>query len=234
MNNNIFISVILLAFASLTIKAADPVRYELDVKEFHELSVIEGINVDYINDPSQAGKAVFTTTPDLASVLMFSNEKGKLEMQIATDGIDYKGLPTVTVYSTYLTKASNAGDSTVRVLSVNPGPKFSAVLIGNGRLVVRGLETTDADISLKTGNGTLVADGKTERLRIGFSGTGTIQADGLTAKDIKVRASGTGAIGCNPSASLNIFGMGSTTIYYKGHPEIKNRSLGLKLSPIDQ
>lgn len=227
---------LMLALALPAVAAGEELtRYELDVYDFSELKVIEGLNVDYKCVPDSAGKAVFTTTPDLASVLMLSNNKGKLEMQISTDGIDYSDLPVITVYSNFLTKVENSGDSTVRVLSVAPGPQFKAKVIGNGRLVVRNLNATQVDASLSTGNGQLVLYGKCQSAKYSLTGTGSIQADDLKAVNVKCRSTGTGTIGCSVTGELMVVGMGSGKIYYAGHPEkITTRSVGLKVIPLDQ
>lgn len=222
----------ILTLASSAI-AALPQRYELDVKEFNVLKVIEGINVDYRCNPDSAGKAVFTATADMASVLMFTNDKGKLSIQLAREDCSRTGLPSVTVYSSFLSKVENSGDSTVRVLSIAPAVKFEGSLIGNGRLSVRGVNATEAKLALKTGNGVIVAGGQADKLKISFSGTGTIQADDFKALEINIKATGTGAIGCNATDKLSVFGAGSTKVYYKGDPQISNKSLGIKVLPLD-
>ncbi len=200
-------------------------RYELDVEDFSQLKVIEGLNVDYKCVPDSAGKAVFNTTPDIASVLMFSNKKGRLDLQISTDGIDYHHLPTITVYSNFLTAVENSGDSTVRVLSVAPGPAFKANLIGNGRIVAHDVNSTRIDAAIKTGNGQLVIDGKCVNAQFSVIGTGTIQADGLHAQEVKCRIVGTGSIGCDAANDLIILGgsVGPGKIYYGGSPSITTK-----------
>lgn len=230
----VYLSLLVALLAPGVMWGAGEKRYELDVNDFTELKVIEGLNVDYKCVPDSAGKAVFTTTPDLASVLMLTNNKGKLEMQISTDGINYKDLPTITVYSNFLTRVENSGDSTVRVLSVAPGPQFKAKVIGNGRLVVRNINATQVDANLSTGNGQIVLYGKCQSAKYGLTGTGSIQADDLKAVSVKCRSTGTGTIGCNVSGDLMVVGMGSGKIYYTGTPEkITTRSVGLKVIPLD-
>lgn len=223
----------LLIALTMAVQAATPQRYELDIKEFDVLKVIDGVNVDYRCNPDSAGRAVFTTTPGLASVLMFSNDNGKLSIQMASEDRNRRDIPLVTVYSTFLNKVENAGDSTVRVVNVAPCAKFQAILIGNGRLAVHGVKSTEANLSLRTGNGVLAADGTADELKISFSGTGTIQADEFPATKVSVRATGTGAIGCAPDKELSIVGAGSTKIYHKGTPTIKNRSIGIKTFRLD-
>lgn len=221
-------------FTVLTGYGTELTRYELDINDFSELKVVEGINVDYECNADSAGKAVFYTTSDLASVLMFSNNKNKLEMQIATDGISYHDLPTVKVYSNFLTKIENSGDSMVRVLSVAPGPKFKANLIGNGRIVVRNIKATQVDASINSGNGTIVVSGTCTTAKLSSVGTGSIEADGLDATDVKCILLGTGSVGCSVKQNLKVIGTGSGTVFYRGTPEKTiNRSLGVKIVPLD-
>lgn len=212
--------------AMLSAAGAGLTRYELNVEDFAQLKVIDGINVDYKCVPDSAGKAVFHTSAELASVLMFSNKKGRLDMQISTEGINYSNLPTITVYSNFLTSVENSGDSTVRVISVAPGPTIKANLIGNGRMVIRDINATQVDASLKTGNGQLVLDGKCTNAHLSLVGTGTIQADALKAQEVKCRVVGTGTIGCSAERELIILGgsIGPGKIYYMGEPVITTKT----------
>lgn len=226
-----FLSLFLL-LGFLGAQAADLVKYELKVAEFHELKVVDGINVVYSCNPDSAGLAVFTCPSSQASAFIFNNKKGKLSMQLSTESVGTANLPTVTVYSTYLIKAENSGDSLLKVMNIAEGPKFSAKLIGNGRLVVKNIKATEINGAISTGNGTLVLSGKCGHANISFMGTGVIQADELEAETVSVKASGTGSIGVWPVKSLSVMGAGSTKVYYKGTPEVKNRSVGIKVSAI--
>ena len=85
-------------------------------------------------------------------------------MQVSTENVGASNLPTVHVYSTYLTKVENSGDSLVKVVNIAQGPKFSAKLIGNGRLVVNDVAVTEMNAAISTGNGTLVVNGKCEHV----------------------------------------------------------------------
>lgn len=209
-------------------------RYEINVKDFDELKVVEGLRVDYVCNADSAGYVTFVTTPELASVLMLNNNNGTLSMQIATDGIDYDNLPTIRVYSRFLEKVQNSGDSLVRVLSLAPVPKFKARLIGNGHLTVRGINSTSLEASLDTGNGLLTLYGTTDNAKFTVVGTGAIEADDLVANDIKCSLVGTGHIGCAPEVSLSVTGASSGKVYYKGDPKIKNRSIGIKIIRLDE
>ena len=228
------LSSILLLVCCISATAANLVKYELKVNEFHELKVVDGINVVYSCNPDSAGLAVFTCPSDEAAAFIFNNPKGKgvLSMQLSTESIGRKNMPVVYVYSTFLTKVENSGDSLVKVLNVAKGPKFSAQLIGNGRLVVKDVKATEVNAGISTGNGTLVIAGECELAKIKLVGTGVIQADELKADEVSVKASGTGSVGVWPLESLSVSGVGSTKVYYKGEPKIKNRTLGIKTLPL--
>lgn len=221
-----------LCVMSIMVAHAQGTKYELSVGDFSELKVSNGVNVDYKCNPDSAGSVVFTATADKASVLMFSNNKNRLEVQISTDGIKYNNLPTVTVYSRFLTKVENSGDSLVRVLSSSSGPNFKARLVGNGRLVVRDVDAVQVDASINTGNGLLVLYGKCSSAKFNNTGTGNIQADELLSSKAKCVQVGTGSIGCSVSDELTIYGA-SGKVYYHGNPIVKNRSIGVKVLPLD-
>ena len=82
--------------------------------------------------------------------------------------------------------------------------------------------------SLATGNGTIVITGSAAEAKYVMVGTGTIQADLLCADVVKCTVVGSGAIGCWPTESISVKGLGSTKVYYRGDPVVK-KGPGLKL-----
>lgn len=223
---------ILLMSCVLGISAQSPTNYDLNVGDFSELRVSDGINVDYTLDAERSGRASFECPASQVSSFMFTNKGGKLTIQLSPEAIGSRNLPTISVYSKFLTKVENTSDSTVRVLSLNGLPKFEAKLEGNGRLIVRGIDANEVKGVMRLGHGTLILTGKCKEAKINLTGTGVIQADELVADEVSVNAKGTGSVGVNPVKTLNVYGMGSTSVYYIGQPEIKNRSVGLKLMPL--
>ncbi len=210
-------------------------KYTLDVREFHELEVVDGINVDYECNPSKAGKVEFETTPELAPAILFDPSKGKLAIKLTTSDYPYRNLPTVKVYSSYLTKVQNAGDSTVRVLVSAGMPEFSAKVIGNGHLSVRDARATKINASILTGHGTMSIFGKCEKAALKcVGGASFLQADELEAKEVKCTVSGTGTINCYPLDKLNVSGLGSGSVLYRGNPVVKKGALSrVKVQSID-
>lgn len=221
--------------AAFGLGAQNPAQhYALNVKDFSELCVVDGINVDYVCMPDSAGYAVFDARPEVASQIMFEPSGGKLKVQLASRDVDVDRLPTVRVYSRYLTSVENSGDSLVRVLSLAPGPKFKATLMGNGRLSVRGVDANEASAVLATGNGQLVVTGRCSTAKLRLAGTGSIVADDLEADDVSCTVAGTGTIGCWAKNNLSASGLGSADVIYRGEPNVRKRGIGLRVRRIDQ
>ncbi len=225
---------LILSFVTLILRAETPGIYRLKIGDFTELKVLDGLNIDYYSSTDSAGYAVFTCEPSVASSFIFDRNNTKLTVRLSAENPPSGPLPKVRIYSRYLIKAENKSDSTLRVLSVAQGPKFEGGVEGNGTLVVRDVLANEVKLSMRLGHGMIVASGEFDKLNVKFVGTGVVQADDLKAANVSVNGSGTGSVGIWAVDKLSLFGMGSTSVYYKGHPEIKNRSVGLKLTPLAQ
>lgn len=228
---------LLLVFSFLSVcgvALAEVHPYHLDFNEFHELKVIDGINVDYICDKSKAGRIEFEADSSVASAVIFTPGKGKLTINLAVRDSAYRNLPTIRVYSSFLSSVKNEGDSTVRVMTPAPCPKFQAKLIGNGRLIVRDLEATEVSAEIISGHGTMVLSGTVTMAKLSVTGAGDIQADNLKSREGSATVTGTGAISCYVTEKLSVGGLGSGKISYREKPEIKKKFLSkVKLIPLD-
>lgn len=232
MKKTIVLSLALLAAVSAA--SAKKSLYKLDVGDFSELKVTDGINVEYNCSTDSAGWAYFECDPATAQMLMFTNKKNSLQIQVASDGAKVENLPTIKVYSMTLQKVENSGDSMVRVERTLPVRDFKASIVGNGTLVVADIKTHKAEFAIRTGNGHLVANGSTREANLRNVGTGKLEASGLQAEVVKCNILGTGPIDCNASVSLTITGAGSGKVYYGGTPsKISNRSIGVKAYSMD-
>ncbi len=230
----IYYSIIMCLCGIVGAAAAEPADYSLHVEDFNSLKVTDGINVDYHCSADSAGWVYFTCPPEIAKSLLFSNNKASLNIQVDFDAIGSPELPTLHVYSSTLAKVENASDSTLRVMSNVPVDKFKARVVGNGMLVIKDIKAVNAELSIATGKGHIVASGEAKQLKISNVGTGPIEAGALMAKKIKVMVLGTGPVDCYPTESLSIYGAGSGTVYYRGHPEkIVNRTIGVKDHPVE-
>lgn len=208
--------------------------YELNVKEFDELKVVDGINVEYFCNPEKAGLVAFEASPDVASAIIFEpNGKGKLEVKLAVRDQKYTNLPTVRVYSSYLTKIENDGDSTLNVVSLKEGPELEVKLVGNGRINVRGIKVARLNTSLATGKGTIVVDGSATEAKLSLWGTGEVDASDLLAKNISAKLMGTGWIKCWAIDKLNVSGMGTGAVSHKGNPAVSIKALKLKVKKLE-
>lgn len=228
---HIFITLLTLA-APIIGMGQSTQRYELKVNDFKELRVDNHIPVDYYCNPDSAGYAVFTATDAQAGWVLFDNNgRGKLSVQTDTDYPAGEKMPRIRVYSSSLEKVVNSGDSLVKVYNLPAADKFKAVLIGNGRLSVPGVEASTVEASIHSGNGQLTIEGRCTEAKLHLVGTGTILADRLEAVKIKATVVGTGHIGCSPSEAITVMGAGSGSVLYKqAPPTIKSRGVGIKHS----
>lgn len=237
------LSLLILSIVAALGLSAQTKTYVLRVGDFVHLQVDNGVNVDYRCSADSAGFATFETEPDKASALIFNyNEKKKrLEIELSESGLNMSGLPRITVYSSALVSAENSADSLLRVFSPNviavkknKEPKFSAKVIGNGRLAVHNLNVPELSCNVMTGRGTISVSGQCEAANYSLTGTGTIQADKMIAKDVSTRVVGTGTIGCYTTDELSVHGIGSGTVYYTGNPAtVVMKGLGIKSENLD-
>ncbi len=228
---HIFITLLTLA-APIIGMGQSTQRYELKVNDFKELRVDNDIAVDYYCNPDSAGYAVFTATDAQSGWVLFDNNgRGKLSVQTDTDYPAGEKMPRIRVYSSSLEKVVNSGDSLVKVYNLPAADKFKAVLIGNGRLSVPGVEASTVEASIHSGNGQLTIEGRCTEAKLHLVGTGTILADRLEAVKIKATVVGTGHIGCSPSEAITVMGAGSGSVLYRqAPPTIKSRGVGIKHS----
>lgn len=207
-------------------------KYVVKVNDFDELQITNNIAVDYYCRPDSAGYAILYTDNAHADMILFdNNRKGRLSVLTDADYDGKEALPHVIIYSSGLKKIYNCGDSLVKAFDIPTTEKFRATLIGNGRLVVRGIEATSVTGSIDSGNGQLILSGECKTAKLRNVGTGSIQADELTATSVSASIVGTGSIGCNPLEKLSILGTGSGEVFYRQTPaEIKSHTIGIKHS----
>lgn len=216
-----FLAIITLCCAA----AVNATPHTINVGEFNELVINDGINVVYSNNADSVGIVAFDIEKEYTSYIMAECSKGRLKIQLDPAAITVKTLPTVYVYSSYLYKAENTKDSTLTLRKVAPGAKIDIQLQGNGTIIANGLDAININLKLLTGKGKIITSGKCENLSIKNVGTGEIQADEVAAKHVKCTLMGTGAIGCAPKETLSVKGVGSGKVYYIGKPIITKSKL---------
>lgn len=223
-------NIILLTFTLLMTCGAfaeDSYNYSIEVGQFDKVRVLDNINVVYRYLPDSTGYVQYRGEPNLENLFNFSAKgDGKLKIQTQQEYENKVNLPVVYIYSDFLTSVENSSDSELKVESLAPCAEFKATQIGNGRVVVDGLNADKVIASLNTGNGTVNVAGKCEEAILKMVGTGMIAADRLRAEDVQCKILGTGTIGCWPVKNLSVKGIGSTKIYYKGTPVIKKSGGG--------
>lgn len=202
------------------------------VGPFDKLSQMGDIDIVYKNVPDSAGMAVYHSDTDFSEAIEITNNKGKLSVKEIPNH-DLGKIPVLHVYSEYLSQVKSEGNSTVEARLSTTTPVFSVNLVGNGRIICEGVKAPRVSASITTGNGTVALRGKCQEASFKLTGSGVIQADGLVADDVKCTVLGTGSIGCDAVKSLDVRGVGTTKIYYKGDPSIKKVG-GAKISPLQE
>lgn len=224
-----------LIISAATAFAAGPLT--LQTHDFQELRVRGPLNVEYVSSPDSAGLIVISgpVEEQLSWVeASGNNRKLTLKMEIpAEQPTTPRNLPSVRVYSSYLTKVDNEGDSTLIVNSPAAGAQFSARIIGNGRISVRNIKAGEVNGSILSGHGVIALSGDCNKASLKLTGTGVIQADALRATEAFVWCTGTGTVGVWAVKNLTIKGAGSGTVYIKGTPDIKQKTMGVKLQMIE-
>ena len=203
--------------------------HQVRVGDFSRLVLLDDINVNYRCNADSAGLAVFTCSQEIADALIFSlSGNGRLSIQVNDDFERLKNLPTLTLYSSTLDEAENAGDSTMRIAGLPPLKSFKVRLTDNGKVIVRGVRASQLELQILSGKGKIIADGSCDNLSLRLIGTGEIQADRVQAGSVSCRIMGTGTIGCDVrDGELKVSGSGTGKVYYKGNPsKVTVRKLG--------
>ena len=175
--------------------------------------------------PDSAGYIQFYGEERFADAFILTNNgKGTLKVQVSTEDVNDPALPTLYVYSSFLTEVKSNSALSVSAESVPPAADFKVTLIGNGRIDAGGLRCTRVSAKIATGNGVVTLGGECHDASFAMLGTGQIRADELEAQDVSCSIMGTGSIYTWPVEKLSTKGIGSTTIYYRGTPgEIRKR-----------
>lgn len=200
--------------------------YKLDVGRFDKVKITDNVNVVYKTVTDSIGMAVFTGSEEFADAFIFTNKKGKLTIQVNSEDVDNPALPTLYIYSDYITAVESSSALKVAVHHSIPVPSFSAKVIGNGVIEAKSINATSVEAVVATGKGVIDISGKCQKGNYRMVGTGTIQALGMEATEVKCIILGTGDIYCWPTKELETKGIGSTKIYYKGNPEISKKGGG--------
>ena len=206
--------------------------FRLKVGQFDQLAVYDNVHVVYHAHPDSTGYVVYKADESLADVFLFTNNKGTLKIQVATENVSIPDLPVLHVYSDYLTQVENSSEYSVKVLSNSSVPRFTARVIGNGEIVADKIKAGEVESHIATGNGVIAISGTCEKAVYRMMGTGTIQADEMKAKNVNCKIMGGGSIGCWAADKLDVRVIGSTKIYYKGSPQVKKVGGG-KLLPLN-
>ncbi len=199
---------------------------------FDKLEVTDNVNVVYRTDPDSAGYMRYEGGRRFADAFIVSNKNGKLKIQVNTEDVNDPELPTIHIFSNFLTSVENSSEKRIEIRSLAAVPSLTVKQIGNGSIAIDGIRADRLKASIATGNGQIILTGSATEANFIMVGTGTIQADLLRADVVKCSVVGGGTIGCWPQESIRVKGLGSTKVYYRGNPVVK-KGPGLKVMCLD-
>lgn len=201
--------------------------FTMEIGQFEKLKINSDISVIYRNLPDSTGLARYTAPADMKDLFLLTNKgKGTLRVQVNQTQWSTQELPVLYVYSDFLSSVESSSDRLVLIDNPAPCASFSVRQIGNGEIVVNNLKCTNLTAGILTGNGTISLSGRCANANLKMVGAGQIMADRMPADNVKCSILGTGSIGCWPVDNLSVKGLGSTKIYYKGHPNVKKTGGG--------
>ncbi|MDE5957351.1 MAG: DUF2807 domain-containing protein [Muribaculaceae bacterium] len=209
-----------------TAKAQEMEDYNFTVEQFSILKIQDNVNVVYHCSQDSVAHVSYHSDPDFENAFIFTNSGETLKIQVTTEDVGKPGLPTIHVYSHFLSKVENYSDFNVQVIDPAPAPQFSASLIGNGSISVSGINSTKVTARITAGMGTIILSGKCTDAEYRMMGTGNIDADTLQADNVVCKILGGGSISCAPIQYLKVHGIGSTRVFYTGSPTIKHSGGG--------
>lgn len=201
--------------------------YTQEIGQFQRLKIDANVNIVYKNLPDSTGMARYVAPPGCDKLFILTLKgNGTLRVQLGMTQWEDKIPPTLYLYSSFLNSVESSSDLTVIVENPAPCATFNANQTGNGSIIVEDIKCTNLSASLTTGNGTVNISGSCTNANFRMVGTGTIYADRLQAENVNCKILGTGSIGCWAIDNLTVKGLGTTKIYYKGHPNIKKTGGG--------
>ena len=194
------------------------------VGAFDQITVDGNIRVVYRSVPDSAGKAIYRSGTDYSRAIEINCKGGKLSIK-EKSGHDLGPIPTIYVYSDFLTKITNKNNAFLRAELSTRTPTLSINLYGDGEVECSGLDLSKVSASLYAGSGRILLEGSSEEADFSILGSGEINTTGLEARTVKCNCIGKGEIKCAPIDLLDVKGVGKTKIYYIGNPKVKKIGL---------
>lgn len=134
---------------------------------------------------------------------------------------DYASSSPITVYTDSISHIENGQNGTIRVKEGIVNESFCAISSGNGKIIIDSIYCNRIQLKIITGKGDIdITNGTCESAYLKLIGVGNINILNIPIKHIKCHFMGGGKIYCHSLESLSAIGIGSTKIYYYGHPRI--------------
>lgn len=196
--------------------------FTVETGQFDKLKIEDDINVIYRCLADSTGFARYQGEKKFENFFNFKTKgDGTLRVSFANPYANNNFVPTLYVYSDFLISVENSSSASLSVENLEPCAEFKATQVGNGTISVDNIKANKVSAFLNTGKGNIFLSGSCLNATFKIVGTGQIGADLLKVQNVQCQTLGNGTIGCWVTESLTVNGLGSTKVYYKGHPSIK-------------
>lgn len=223
-----FLSTLLLSIITfMAVYAGETRHYEMKVGLFDKVKVLDNVNVVYRNLPDSIGYVQYYGDEEFDDAFILRvTDNGTLKIQVSSEDVGAPDLPTLFIYSDFLTGVENSSNFNMTIESVAPCPEFRVTQVGNGSIVVERIRATKVWATINTGKGSITLGGESDAASFKMVGAGLIAADRLKTNNVTCTIVGTGSIACWAVENLSLKGVGTTKVYYKGNPQIKKSGGG--------
>lgn len=102
-----YIFLLAMVWVSLLTNARDAENYKVEVGQFDKVKVLDNVNVVYRCMPDSTGWVQYRGAKEFADAFIITPKDGTLKIQVSTEDVGHPDLPTLYIYSDFLTSVEN-------------------------------------------------------------------------------------------------------------------------------
>lgn len=217
----------LLAVNMTTAQSASKEKYtyrDTTVTEFDKVTLSSSINVIYRQSSDSAKVARIYAGNNAEGIVSLSVKDGNLRIKYGRNYTKDFGVVVVYIYSKALTSVNCSGGGVFSTDGTVSGGFISLKVTGESQIRCNKLNYNSVKGRRGIGRGDLIMGGKADMAEYSILGRGEINAENLSADDVKCWIFGSGDIGCHVNKSIEVKGLGRGAAYCKGNLEISGKS----------
>jgi len=199
---------------------------------YSSVEIYTPVNAYFTND---TGAIAIEADNNIVPHIQVKTEKGKLIIK-NDPGIWFNPKTVIKIFIPVekISSIKNIGSADINTINVKlTGPSVQIVNVGSGKIKVV-LDCNDLKVNGK-GAADFDLSGKTQHAVIDLSGSGDIHAQDLSTNvvDLHLNGSCDAWINCLTKLNVHIPLISSSTVYYKGAPQIKKTGMGGSIEKLE-